>query len=149
MGHPNVNSGVNIFVVDENGETIDDVNETVVVNTCHHDHENDSRMSPCIKMVGRTHRDFALITHRRLISLLKAVLPAKHTAIICSLPHMHTALVLPDLKFLELTDRMLRHISLSFVTSSSWHRVASVTTLVHVDVVEWDFIPRVIAHSIA
>ena len=44
-GHTDVNAGVNVLVVNEDGETNDDVNETVVVNTCHHDHENETLMS--------------------------------------------------------------------------------------------------------
>ena len=44
-GHTDVNAGVNVLVVSENGETNDDVNETVVVNTRHHNHENETLMS--------------------------------------------------------------------------------------------------------
>ena len=44
-GHTDVNAGVNVPVVNEDGETNDGVNETVVVNTCHHDRENETLMS--------------------------------------------------------------------------------------------------------
>ena len=44
-GHTDVNAGVNVLVVNKNGEKNDDVNETVVVNTCHHDRENETLMS--------------------------------------------------------------------------------------------------------
>ena len=43
-GHTDVNAGVNVLVVNKNGEN-DDVNETVVVNRCHHDHEKETLMS--------------------------------------------------------------------------------------------------------
>ena len=44
-GRTDVNAGVNVPVVNEDGETNDGVNETVVVNTCHDDHENETLMS--------------------------------------------------------------------------------------------------------
>ena len=44
-GHTDVNAGVNVLVVNENGETNADVNETIMVNTCHHDHLNETLMS--------------------------------------------------------------------------------------------------------
>ena len=44
-GHPGAVAGVDVLVVNENGETNDDVNETFVVNTCHHENENETLMS--------------------------------------------------------------------------------------------------------